>query len=308
MTRNLGWGNKPRWAIEQAVLRQYGPGKYATRRATVARAVRVFEAARERFGVRDLGQLERSHVTAILRDKLAEGASPRYVRSLATSMNQAMRAMRQDLRVWVPPASIVRSPSSARASPPAPLDRERFQRAITAMRQAGFEREAVCFELQREFGVLGRESALADVRQWGREAKVKSAVNVVRGCKGGRGKTVDRWVPISAPAREVLRRAELIQGHARNLTPPDQTFKQWHDHLSYVWERFTTPLGLGKPHDNRAAYACERYRQLTGVDAPIIAGRRIAARAADRAARETIARELGHSRTSIVAAYIGTAR
>jgi hypothetical protein len=308
MTRNLGWGNKPRWALGQAVLRQYGPGKYATRRATVARAVRVLEAARERFGVRDLGQLERSHVTAILRDKLAAGASARYVRSLTTSMNQAMRALRQDHRVWIPPASIARSPSSARASPPAPLDRERFDRAITAMRQAGFEREAVCFGLQREFGVRGRESALADVRQWAREMKVNGAVTVVRGCKGGRGRTVDRWVPITAPAREVLRRAELIQGHARNLTPPDQTFKQWHDHLAYVWERFAKPLELGKPHDNRAAYACERYRQITGTEAPVIAGRRIASQAADRAARETIARELGHSRTSVVQAYIGAAR
>jgi hypothetical protein len=113
---------------------------------------------------------------------------------------------------------------------------------------------------------------------------------------------------VTAPAREVLRRAEAIQAHARNLTPPDQTFKQWHDHLAYVWERFAKPLGLGKPHDNRAAYACEQYQQLTGVDAPVIAGRRIASQAADRAAREIIARELGHWRTSVVAAYIGAAR
>jgi Integrase len=308
MTRNLGWGNKPRWAIEQAVLRQYGPGKFATRRATVARAVRVFAAARERFGVRDLGQLEHGQVSAVLREKLAEGASARYVRSLATSMNQAMRALRQDDRVWVKPASIVRSPGSARSTPPAQLDRERFGRAITAMRQAGFEREAACFELQREFGVRGRESALADVRQWAREMKVKGAVNVVRGCKGGRGRTVDRWVPVTAPAREVLRRAEAIQGPARNLAPPDQTFKQWHDHLSYVWERFAKPLDLGKPHDNRAAYACERYQQLTRTAAPVVAGHRTASRSADRAAREIIARELGHSRTSVVAAYIGAAR
>jgi hypothetical protein len=308
MTRNLGWGNKPRWAIEQAVLCQYGPGKFATRRATVARAVRVFEAARLRFGVRDLGQLECGHVAAVLRDKLAAGASARYVRSLATSMNQAMQALRQDDRVWVKPASIVRSPCSARSAPPAPLDRGRFERAITAMRHAGFEREAVCFELQRAFGVRGRESALADVRQWRREMKVKGAVNVVRGCKGGRGKTVDRWVPMTAPAREVLRRAEVIQGHTCNLTPADQTFKQWHDHLAYVWERFAKPLQLGKPHDNRAAYACERYQELTGAAAPVIAGRRISSRTADCAARKIIARELGHSRTSVVAAYIGAAR
>jgi hypothetical protein len=308
MERNLGWGNKPRWAIEQAVLRQYGPGKFATRRATVARAVRVFDAAGVRFGVRDLGQLERGHVTAVLRDKLVAGASARYVRSLATSMNQAMQALRQDDRVRVEPASIVRAPSSARSAPPAPLDRVRFERAIAAMRQAGFEREAVCFELQRAFGVRGRESALADVRQWVREMRVKGAVNVVRGCKGGRGKTVDRWVPVTAPAREVLRRAEAIQAHARNLIPPDQTFKQWHDHLAYVWERFAKPLELGKPHDNRAAYACERYQALTETAAPVIAGHLVASRSADRAAREIIARELGHSRTSVVAAYIGAAR
>ncbi len=61
-------------------------------------------------------------------------------------------------------------------------------------------------------------------------------------------------------------------------------------------------------HDLRVAYACERYEALTGTPAPVVAGERVADRESDRAARVIIARELGHGRVEIVAAYCGTSR
>jgi predicted DNA-binding protein (UPF0251 family) len=63
--------------------------------------------------------------------------------------------------------------------------------------------------------------------------------------------------------------------------------------------------GLTKIHDLRAAYACERYRQLTGAAAPVVAGRQTVNRTIDRTARQTIAQELGHGRIDVVSAYIG---
>ncbi|MCF7997248.1 MAG: hypothetical protein K9L32_09620 [Chromatiaceae bacterium] len=62
-------------------------------------------------------------------------------------------------------------------------------------------------------------------------------------------------------------------------------------------------------HDARAAFACERYQALSGQPAPVIAGgQHLADREADGQAREVIAVELGHGRTDVVAAYIGSAR
>ena len=64
--------------------------------------------------------------------------------------------------------------------------------------------------------------------------------------------------------------------------------------------------GLKGFHELRAAYACERYEQLTGHAAPVNGGHcyRID-RDFDRQARQQISLELGHNRIDVVVAYIG---
>jgi hypothetical protein len=59
-------------------------------------------------------------------------------------------------------------------------------------------------------------------------------------------------------------------------------------------------------HELRAAYACERYEQLTGHAAPVNGGHcyRID-RNLDQQARQQISLELGHNRIDVVSAYIG---
>jgi len=81
------------------------------------------------------------------------------------------------------------------------------------------------------------------------------AINVTEGTKGGRGRRIDRWVPVSATALESLRRAAKVQGEARNLVPPHLSWRQWNDHLHHVWAGVRGPHGLGMLHDLRAAYA-----------------------------------------------------
>ena len=101
-----------------------------------------------------------------------------------------------------------------------------------------------------------------------------------------------------------LRRAAAVQGEARNLVPPHLSWRQWNDHLHHVWAGVREQHGLGKLHDLRAAYACERYQTLAGAAAPVTAGGRVASLKADRAARAVIAQELGHGRVDVVAAYV----
>ena len=62
--------------------------------------------------------------------------------------------------------------------------------------------------------------------------------------------------------------------------------------------------GIIKFHDLRAAYACRRYKELTGYPAPIISGK-IIDKEKDLIAREQISKELGHNRISVVSAYVG---
>jgi len=59
-------------------------------------------------------------------------------------------------------------------------------------------------------------------------------------------------------------------------------------------------------HELRAAYACERYEQLTGYAAPINGGHcYLIDRNLDQQARQQISLELGHNRIDVVSAYIG---
>lgn len=59
-------------------------------------------------------------------------------------------------------------------------------------------------------------------------------------------------------------------------------------------------------HELRAAYACERYEQITQHRAPINGcGCRQTDRRLDREARVQISYELGHGRVDVVAMYIG---
>ena len=68
--------------------------------------------------------------------------------------------------------------------------------------------------------------------------------------------------------------------------------------------------GIHRVHGHRHAYAQQRYRELTGWDAPAAGGPSSKSltpeqKALDQEARLTISRELGHERESITRVYCG---
>jgi hypothetical protein len=176
------------------------------------------------------------------------------------------------------------------------------------LRQNGHERVAATAEVARALGLRFKEASMLNARVALGQVKKHGRVNITDGTKGGRGHRVDRWVPVSGRAVGCLVRAASAQGQGRNLIPSELTWKQWYSHVHHVWASVRDDYGLKKIHDLRAAYGCDRYRQLTGSAAPVIAGKRIADRETDRAARQTIAQELGHSRIGVVDSYIGSTR
>lgn len=59
-------------------------------------------------------------------------------------------------------------------------------------------------------------------------------------------------------------------------------------------------------HELRAAYARERYEQLTGVTAPVNGGRdHREDRELDQHVRQQISHELGHNCIGVASSYIG---
>ena len=161
---------------------------------------------------------------------------------------------------------------------------ERIGASLELQRVFGLQREE-CLKLQPHFADRGNKLVLK--ASW---------------CKGGR----EREVPIRTPEqRDVLDWAHLLAGRG-SMIPSERSYIE----QVKLYERQTAAAGLHKLHGLRHAYAQERYRELTGRDAPAAGGKVSAEltteeKAVDRQARLTISRELGHFREAISAVYLG---
>jgi hypothetical protein len=307
--RNFGYGKRLAWAGANALRDRYGDGCYGSRAAHEARW-RQFAAYAKSRGVNDAREVTRELVEEYghgLSAKVGAGElSVRYTQNLLSTVNTVLETMRSDRCLRVSPAALVGKRNNVRTRAPAGLNRSAVDRAVQQLDGQGESRVGLVAALARDFGLRFREASLLDARRALREAMERGAVNVALGTKGGRGKKVDRWVPVSGRGMKTLQRAAA--GIAANLVPGNRTYRQWRDHAYHVWQRASSSHALRGFHDLRAAYACERYREITGCAAPVVAGYRTASKGDDTAARQTIAQELGHGRTDVVAAYVGSAR
>ncbi len=120
--------------------------------------------------------------------------------------------------------------------------------------------------------------------------------------KGGRA----RSVPIrNDEQRKLLEDVrKLARGGA--LIPPERNYVEQRNR----YDGQVRTAWIKNPHGLRHAYAQRRYEELTGWKSPLAGGPASTSltsdqRALDKGARETISRELGHSREQISATYLG---
>ncbi len=308
--RNFGWGKKLEWAGKQALRAAFGNGHYSTVASHVNRWRKFCEWLRKQ-GIRDARQISRAELAQFagyLAQRTDEDMSIAYAKNQLSSANVVLESLRGDRTVWVKPGDFLGRRSTVRSSVPGGMDRAQVKVAADTLTATGKQRVAAVALLCRELGLRRREASLLDVRLAHHQAAQLGRVNIVAGTKGGRGKTVDRWVPVSDTAMQAIRFAETVIGNDSKLVPADQSLAQWLPRISKDWTNAVSLLGLGNLRDLRAAYACDRYVQLTGIQAPVVAGGRATPKSVDREARQAIAQELGHNRPEVIAAYIGSAR
>jgi integrase len=120
--------------------------------------------------------------------------------------------------------------------------------------------------------------------------------------KGGRA----REIPVrNEQQRQLLEEVHRFAGRGA-LIPSNKNYLQ----QMRTYERNTLKAGLDKNHGLRHAYAQARYTELTGWQCPAAGGPErkhltAAQREADTVARQTLSRELGHTRISIAGVYLG---
>lgn len=308
--RNFGWGKQMEWAGKQALREVFGGGHYGTVASHAARWRSFCRWARER-GVRDVRQLSRLDVAqfaAHLVQETGQGMSVGYAKNQLTSVNVSLESLRGDKALWVKPGDFLGHRPGTRAHAPAGIERTLLKPALEALIGSGKERVAAVALLCRELGLRRKEACLLDLRLARYQADRLGRVNVTAGTKGGRGRAADRWVPAADQVIRAIDFAARAAGNDMHLVPANQTLAQWLGSVSRHWNHVARPRRLGPLRDLRAAYACDRYAQLTGTPAPVVAGERVAGRADDRAARKVLSQELGHLRIEVLAAYIGSSR
>jgi hypothetical protein len=309
--RNFGYGKQMAWAGRQALRDRYGNGHYGTVNGHAERWRQFVSWCRNERRTHDARNVDINLVEdygRALREKVDAGMSRAYAQNLLSTVNVVLESMRGDRQIRVAPAKCVGQRSRVRTESPAGLDPKAVRQCADRLRSDGHERVAATVEVARALGLRLKEASMLNARIALGQVKKHGAVNITAGTKGGRSHRVDRWVPVEERAIGSLVRAAKAQGRGRNLIPTNLTWKQWNTRVHHVWAAVRDDYGLKKIHDLRAAYACDRYRQLTGSAAPVIAGRQTVNRTIDRQTRQTIAQELGHVRIDVVSAYIGGSR
>ena len=314
--RNFGYGRQLSYAGPQALKDMFGGGHYGTVKAHCDRWQAFVKWCRSEPGpgINDARQIDRKMLAdyaAYLRDMVMRGdLAISTAQNRISSVNRTMAALRGDQCVKLP------SPSNAlgmqrtgiRHSVPQGQDREQVKKIVDALCRDHQQRAAAIVLLARATGMRLREAILANLPRLSREANNLGKINIQDGTKGGRaGASASRWIAMDDHVRCALEFARQVSAAGScNLIAPSESYLDFLQKVARPARDILHAHNLKGFHELRAAYACERYEQITQHRAPINGGQCCQVDSnLDREARRRISYELGHGRIDVVAGYIG---
>ncbi len=304
--RNFGFGRRLDYAGTQALRAHFGGGHFATVQAHAERWRLFADWCRTH---ENIGDARKVNATLLARYvKSLREAIRRGDVAVATAHNR-LSSVNQTLS---PRAALEQPRRTVRQQAPVGGDVAALA-PLRAALQARDPRLVAIIDLTRASGMRLREAILADLPRLQREAERYGAINIQDGTKGGRrGASAPRWVPATDALRAALAQARAASPRgSRNLLAPGESYVEFINRIVRPAREVLHQHGVKGFHELRAAYACERYMQLTGHPAPIFGGTlHRQDHALDRAARRQIAVELGHGhdRIDVMSAYIGGRR
>ena len=314
--RNFGYGRQLSYAGSQALKDMFAGGHFGTVKAHCDRwqAFVLWCRSEDGPGFNDARQIDQQTLldyAGHLRLQVEHGKlAISTAQNRLSSVNRTVAALRGDHYVKVP------SPSNAlgmrrtnvRSEVPQGQDHEHVKRIVDALSEHQQLRVAAIAQLTRTTGMRLREAILADLPRLKFEAEQYGKINIQDGTKGGRsGASAPRWIMVDEHIRGALTFAEQVSPDgSRNLLAPNESYLDFLQRIVRCARDILHTHNLKGFHELRAAYACQRYEQITHHPAPINGGgcyqidRRL-----DQAARVKISYELGHGRIEVVSAYIG---
>lgn len=315
-SRNFGYGNKLEYATKNALRTHYGNGHFATVTAHTERSRLFLNWAYAEHKIDDARNITNAifyEYAAYLKLLLAEEEiSIDTATNRISSVNVVLAIMREDQKVRIDKISCALGENRCyiRRSIPDGMDFLQVKELHNQLIAAGFPRSAAIIMLARTTGMRLRECILADTPRLIREA-AHGQINVQDGCKGGRsGAFAPRWISVTDEILYALKYARKVTPvSSRNLLAADETYIQFLRREVNASRPIIKLFDIKGYHELRAAFACDRYKELVGLLAPVFSRPDTTDkpdREKVRAARQVISRELGHERLEVSNAYVGS--
>lgn len=305
-SKNHGLGRRMDFAGKNALQAHFGGGHFSSVASHSERWAAFADWAKEN-GISDMRNITRDTIKEYADSMKLSGLAITTMQNRISTINVVMNYAREGAWQKISPVETVgQSRSQVRTEAPAMLDRTTYSEAISDLKAAGLDRAAAALGLCREFGMRSEEATKADLDRLAKEA-TRGEVNIQEGTKGGRD--APRWVAVTPAGREAIRAALQARPEgSKNLLAPVETYRQWREGELRAGREVLHSYGIRGYHDARAAFACQRYQEITGSPAPCASGHREADRETDRGARGVIAAELGHGRSDVCRAYLGSSK
>ena len=314
--RNFGYGRQLSYAGPQALRDLFGGGHYGTVKAHSDRWQAFVRWCRSEDGpgFNDARKIDRQTLldyAGHLRQQVEQGElAIATAQNRLSSVNRTLAALRgdQSVKVQSPSKALGMKRTSVRTMPPQGQDRDHVKRIVDVLSEHLQPRAAAIAQLARATGMRLREAILADLPRLRREAERYGKINIQDGTKGGRsGASAPRWIWVDNHIREALTYAKQASPlGSDNLLALNESYLDFQQRIIRPARDILHAHHLKGFHELRAAYACERYEQITNQLAPIKGGSCYQLdQHLDQEARAQISYELGHGRIDVVSAYIG---
>ena len=280
--RNFGYGRQLSYAGPQALRDLFGGGHYGTVKAHSDRWQAFVRWCRSEDGpgFNDARKIDRQTLldyAGHLRQQVEQGElAIATAQNRLSSVNRTLAALRgdQSVKVQSPSKALGMKRTSVRTMPPQGQDRDHVKRIVDVLSEHLQPRAAAIAQLARATGMRLREAILADLPRLRREAERYGKINIQDGTKGGRsGASAPRWIWVDNHIREALTYAEQASPvGSDNLLALNESYLDFQQRIIRPARDILHAHNLKGFHELRAAYACERYEQITNQLAPIKGG------------------------------------
>lgn len=267
--------------------------------ATVIERFEHFKRFAKKHGVTRFERVSSELVHSYAEHLKKRNLSAAYKANMLSAVNSVMsRAHSHNGTKWTPVTGReVNLERRTRTRTNKTVTREQSSKAIEQLSP----RTAAIANLARELGLRSKEASLINAKKALADATNNGFVAIEAGTKGGRY----REVPIVHSRQiEALKNAAEMQADHHSLVPPEQTWAQFREGELRDGRELLKRNGVAGYHELRAAYAAERYADLTGYNAPVNGGK-IEDKEVDFDSRLQISSELGHGRAEVLNSYVG---